>query len=576
MKNEKILSLIIQPVISRIKSGVILAGVGALCYILAVCAFALAINDLVYANVNLRLLIAGAIFSLCEYFGRTIAFGISHKAAFDLEKILRIKILKHLAQIPYGHILTYGTGRIKKIALDDVKDLHAFVADTTPVFGRSTITPIFSLVAILWLDWRLFFVVLALLLVGIFIMSLAFKDNVVYRKRYDEAGSMLNSSIVEFIQAMPIVRTFSDGADSFKRYDEALKNYNKSLNEWLSFSSLPSRIGMVFLSPVVVMFILSLCGGYFYINDKLEIGNFIGVLMLGTAVVDAFIPLMILNNFIQKSRASASEILEILQIEPLKICIDSKETNGSDVEFKNVKFKYNGRDKFAIDGVNFIAKSGEVTALVGASGAGKSTIAQLISRFWDVNEGQILIGGVDIKEIKPQNLTNLVSFVFQDTFLFNESIYENIAKAKPNATLDDVILAAKAAQIHDFIMKLPQGYDTIASQRGTNLSGGEKQRITIARAILRDTPIIVLDEATAFADPQNEEKIIKALSNLIIGKTTIIIAHRLSTIKHADKILVFERGKIIQSGTHEDLIQKGLYKQLWQKYEDSQNWGIKK
>ena len=407
-------------------------------------------------------------------------------------------------------------------------------------------------------------------------MSFAFKDNVVYRKRYDEAGSMLNSSIVEFIQAMPIVRTFSDGADSFKRYDEALKNYNKSLNEWLSFSSLPSRIGMVFLSPVVVMFILSLCGGYFYINDKLEIGNFIGVLMLGTAVVDAFIPLMILNNFIQKSRASASEILEILQIEPLKICIDSKETNGSDVEFKNVKFKYNGRDKFAIDGVNFIAKSGEVTALVGASGAGKSTIAQLISRFWDVNEGQILIGGVDIKEIKPQNLTNLVSFVFQDTFLFNESIYENIAKAKPNATLDDVILAAKAAQIHDFIMKLPQGYDTIASQRGTNLSGGEKQRITIARAILRDTPIIVLDEATAFADPQNEEKIIKALSNLIIGKTTIIIAHRLSTIKHADKILVFERGKIIQSGTHEDLIQKGLYKQLWQKYEDSQNWGIKK
>ena len=324
------------------------------------------------------------------------------------------------------------------------------------------------------------------------------------------------------------------------------------------------------------MFILSLCGGYFYINDKLEIGNFIGVLMLGTAVVDAFIPLMILNNFIQKSRASASEILEILQIEPLKICIDSKETNGSDVEFKNVKFKYNGRDKFAIDGVNFIAKSGEVTALVGASGAGKSTIAQLISRFWDVNEGQILIGGVDIKEIKPQNLTNLVSFVFQDTFLFNESIYENIAKAKPNATLDDVILAAKVAQIHDFIMKLPQGYDTIASQRGTNLSGGEKQRITIARAILRDTPIIVLDEATAFADPQNEEKIIKALSNLIIGKTTIIIAHRLSTIKHADKILVFERGKIIQSGTHEDLIQKGLYKQLWQKYEDSQNWGIKK
>ena len=333
---------------------------------------------------------------------------------------------------------------------------------------------------------------------------------------------------------------------------------------------------MVFLSPVVVMFILSLCGGYFYINDKLEIGNFIGVLMLGTAVVDAFIPLMLLNNFIQKSRASASEILEILQIEPLKICIDSKETNGSDVEFKNVKFKYNGRDKFAIDGVNFIAKSGEVTALVGASGAGKSTIAQLISRFWDVNEGQILIGGVDIKEIKPQNLTNLVSFVFQDTFLFNESIYENIAKAKPNATLDDVILAAKAAQIHDFIMKLPQGYNTIASQRGTNLSGGEKQRITIARAILRDTPIIVLDEATAFADPQNEEKIIKALSNLIIGKTTIIIAHRLSTIKHADKILVFESGKIIQSGTHEDLIQKGLYKQLWQKYEDSQNWGIKK
>ena len=575
MKNEKILSRIMEPVMARIKAGAVLAGLSALCYTLAVCAFALAINDLARGEVNLSLLIAGAALSLCEYFGRMFAFSISHKAAFSLEEILRIKLSKHLARIPYGQILTRGTGALKKVALDDVKALHAFVADTTPVFGRSFVAPASALIATAWLDWRLFCVILGALVVGIFIMSFAFKDNAAYRKRYDEAGAAINASIVEFVQAMPIVRTFSDGADSFKRYDDALKSYDKSLTQWLSFSSFPSRLGMVFLSPVPTLFVLVVAGGYFYMNGTLEIGRFVGVLMLGTALVDAFMPLMFLNNFILKARAAAGGILEILDLAPLEICANPKQPQGSDVEFKNVKFKYDGRDEFALDGVNFKANSGAVTALVGPSGAGKSTAAQLISRFWDVSAGEILIGGVNIKEIDPRNLTNLVSFVFQDTFLFNESIYENIAKAKPDATREDVIAAAKAAQIHDFIENLPRGYDTIAGERGANLSGGQKQRITIARAILRDTPIIVLDEATAFADPQNEEEIIKAVSNLIVGKTTIIIAHRLSTIKNADQILVFDQGKIVQSGTHEQIIGAGLYKKLWENYQDAQIWGVK-
>lgn len=656
---------IMEPVIGRIKMGIILAGFGALAYTLGVCAFSLAIGELAEREINLAnlgvnlgvnsveispnlqnssvnsansgvnsnsnlpnsdansqnladtksnanspansdvnsakissnlqnsamnspeissnftlifALIFGAILMLFEYFARMFAFGISHRAAFLLEKILRTDLSAHLARIPYGEITTRGTGALKKVMLDDVKALHAFVADTTPTIGRSVVAPLSALIALFWLDWRLAILCVLMLIAGIFVMSFAYKDNAIYRKKYDDAGAQINASIVEFIQAMPVVRTFNDGALIFSRYENALENYDKSLREWLSFSAFPSRLAMSLLSPVPMLLMLAVAGSYFYTDGSLALGRFVGAMMLGTALVDALMPLMFLNNYVQKSCAAAGSILEILDIAPLEICAQPKMPNLAQnaLEFKNVSFKYPARDEFALKDVSFTAQNGRVTALIGASGAGKSTAAKLIVRFWDVNSGEILVGGVNIKQISPQNLMNLVSFVFQDTFLFNETIFENIAKAKPGATLDEVKNAAKAAQIDDFIESLPHGYDTIASERGTNLSGGQKQRITIARAILRDAPIIVLDEATAFADPQNEAEIIKAVSNLIANKTTIIIAHRLSTIKNADEILLFDSGKIAGRGTHDELIKTSeIYKKMWENYENVGNWSVK-
>ncbi|MGP1561578.1 MAG: ABC transporter ATP-binding protein [Helicobacteraceae bacterium] len=574
-KKEKILTKIMEPVMGQIKLGVFLGAAGALSYVLSSFAFAFVISELAAGRAHYWALIAAGALIFGEFFLRMTGFGVSHKAAFELEQILRTKLSAHLALIPFGEILTNGTGKLKKVMLDDVKNLHSFVADTTPTIGRLIVAPLGSAIALGYFDYRLLLISLACVLVLGVILSLAFKDGDKYREEYDQNQAKINSSIIEFVQAMPVVRTFSDGKSSFKRYDAALNSYTQSLKNWLAVASLPSRIGHVLFSPVPTFTIVGLSGAYFYLNGSLDLGDFAGALITATGLIDAMMPFMILDNFIKKSQIAAKGILSVLDIKPLPVAADPKTPQDASVEFKNVSFAYSTRKTLALDNVSFKVASGSVTALVGKSGAGKSTVAALIPRFWDAQSGQILVGGVNVKDTDPKVLMEHVSFVFQDTFLFNESIYENIAKSKPGATKEDVIKAARAAQIHDFIESLPQGYDTIAGERGANLSGGQKQRITIARTILRDTPIIVLDEATAFADPENEEEIIKAISNLIIGKTTIIIAHRLSTIKEADEILVFDAGKIVQRGKHDELIKEGEYKKLWESYQSAQDWDIR-
>lgn len=575
--NKNALIKIMQPVMPNIKFAVILAGFSGLCYVLAFGSFAFIISDLSKGKINYMLVTFALICVFVEFFSRSNSFKISHIAAFKLEEILRTQISTHLAQIPFGKIITRGSGRLKKIMLDDVKNLHAFVADTTPMIGRVIVAPIASFIAIAIFDIKLLVVTMGVFIMGIIVLSFAFKDNKKYREEYDENQNKINTSIIEFVQAMPVVRTFGSGKMSFKRYNESLIEYSKSLKEWIRLTTTASRVSFILVSPIFTLIIIGIFGSYFYLNGSLEFGRFIGVLMLGAGIAESLMPLMWVNNFVQKSRAAANSILEILEIEPLKTTNSTKTPADSSIEFKNVNFKYENRDEFALENINFKVQSGTVTALVGPSGAGKSTVAKLIPRFWDVSEGEILIGGVNIKNIEPSTLSDIVSFVFQDTFLFNESIYENISMAKPQASKDEVINAAKAAQIHDFIMSLPNQYDTLAGDRGANLSGGQKQRITIARAILRDAPIIILDEATAFADPENEEEIIKAISNLIINKTVIIIAHRLLSIQGANQIIVFNEGKIVETGNHSELMQnESLYSKLWENYTQTQIWNIHK
>lgn len=513
--------------------------------------------------------------TVTAYMSRSIGFRTSHLGAFRLEEILRTEISAHLSRVPLGYIISSGSGALKKVMLDDVKNLHAFVADTTPFIGRSTTAPIVSMIVMFIIDWRLALVSMSVLVAGGALLFMVMRDSVELRKQYDKSQESVNAAVIEYVQAMPVVRIFDDGTSSFRRFSEALENYRKVLKRWIGVTGVPAKLGMMILSPLPTILAVSAAGIWFMSRGSLDMFSFIASILLSTGMSDAMMPLMWISNFVKKSQASALRIQDILNIPALGEPETPKIPLDASVEFENVSFRYENRESYALKDVSFKVPAGTVTALVGPSGAGKSTVAKLIPRFWDVEKGSIKVGGADIREMSTEVLMKTVSFVFQDTFLFNDTLKENIRMANVSATDEDIINAAKSAQIHDFIMSLPQGYETMAGDRGVRLSGGQKQRITIARAILHNSPIVVLDEATAFADPENEEEIIKALAMLMKNKTVIVIAHRLSSIKDADQIVVFDGGEAVEKGRHDDLVKLGgVYARLWHSYENAQAWDL--
>ncbi len=582
--NKKSLWSIIAPVNSYIRLAMVISALSGILSVIGLVFLAYVIGLIMGGTINLfgfklgfqEALILLASITILSFLTKFYSFVISHLGAFKLEQTLRTEITTHLAQIPLGHIITLGTGAIKKVLLDDVKNLHAFVADTTPMLAKAIVAPLASMIALFVIDYRLGLVAIAILLVGAVLMRSVMKDSVMHRENYEQSQSEINKAVIEFVQAMPVVRTFDDGTTSFKRYNDALAKYRTNLKAWFGATSTPAKIAMTVLSPMPTLLAVTITGLFFLIDGSLSFSPFIAALLVSTGMADALMPLMWMSNFVKKSSAAAIRIQEIMDIPVLNISKAHKKIEATDIVFENVDFKYNEKDNYALKNINFEVKANTVTALVGPSGAGKSTVAKLIPRFWDVTNGSIKIGGVDIKDADSQSLMDTVSFVFQDTFLFNDTLSNNIKMANSTATDEDMIEACKAAQIHDFILSLPDAYETMAGDRGANLSGGQKQRITIARAILRNTPIIVLDEATAFADPENEEEIIKALANLMKNKTVIVIAHRLSTIKDVDQILVFDNAEVKEKGKHEELlaIQDGIYAKLWSNYEKAQNWDI--
>jgi len=583
-KQKHGLWVIISPVNSYIRWAMVISALGGILSVVGFVFLAYVIGLILGDTISLfgmelgfkEALILLALITIFSFLTKFYSFVVSHLGAFELEQILRTEITTHLAQIPLGHIITLGTGAIKKVLLEDVKNLHAFVADTTPMIAKAIVAPIASMVALFVIDYRLALVAIAILLVGAVLMRFVMKDSVTHRENYEQSQSEINKAVIEFVQAMPVVRTFDDGTTSFRRYNEALAKYRTNLKAWFGSTSTPAKIAMTVLSPMPTLLAVTITGIFFLMNGSLEFSPFAAALLVSTGMADALMPLMWMSNFVKKSSAAAIRIQEIMDIPVLHISNAHKKIENTNIIFENVDFKYNEKDNYALKNINFEVKANTVTALVGPSGAGKSTVAKLIPRFWDVTNGSIKIGGVDIKDVNSQTLMDTVSFVFQDTFLFNDTLSNNIKIANINATDEDMIEACKAAQIHDFILSLPNGYETMAGDRGTNLSGGQKQRITIARAILRNTPIVVLDEATAFADPENEEEIIKALANLMKNKTVIVIAHRLSTIKDVDQIVVFDNGEVKEKGKHQELLEvkDGIYAKLWSNYEKAQNWDI--
>ena len=575
---------ILKPVNFEIYTAMILSSIGAISLILSLSLLAFTLSN-IFMDTPIEILgfkldlfntiVILAILNIISFSTKSLSFTISHLGAYKLEQILRTDLSLHLAKVPMGYITTTGSGALKKVIQNDVLELHTFVADTTPLIAKSIIAPILTFAILVYVDYRLALASIFVMLIGIIPISYIMKDATYNRKLYQEAQAKVNNAVIEFAQAMPIVRTFDDGSSSFKRYNNSLYNFRDKLNKWMEQNTLAAKLGILILSPLPTLFIVIVTSVYLLHNGTLEFSSFVLALFLSTGMADALSPIMWLNDFIRKSQASALRIFELLEIKPLAQVQKSKTPKNHDLVFENVSFSYDGSEKKALKNISFKVASGSITALVGPSGAGKSTVAKLIPRFWDVSEGSIKIGEVNIKDISNEDLMDLVSFVFQDTFLFADTIFNNIKMANPNATDEQVKDAARAAQIHEFIQSLPNGYETKAGDRGANLSGGQKQRITIARAILRDNPIVVLDEATAFADPENEEEIIKALANLMENKTVIVIAHRLSTIKDVDQIVVIDKGELIEKGKHDELLKnKKIYHQLWSDYLKVGQWNM--
>ncbi len=522
------------------------------------------------------LALAGIVANILLYF---LAIFSSHIAAFGTLYDLKVLFADHITKIPLGYHLTIGSGRLRKIMDENIESVEGFIAHQFPDFVASITAPIVMVIILFVVDWRfglasLAGIILAFIAEFIGFGSGAMKENM---GKYQKASEEMNNASVEYVRGMSVVKAFNQTASSFKKLQEAISGYT----EWVlkfslgwqncmpAFTTIINNIYLI-LVPVGILI------GSNTSNFKEFSMKFIFYLLFVPAIAGVLNKIMYISESFMQIDGNVARMDEILNIPEMPETANPQKPQGEDVFFDHVSFTYTGNnEEKALESVSFAAKQGQITAIVGPSGGGKSTIANLISRFWDVTDGKITIGGVDLRDMAQNDLMRQVSFVFQDIFLFKQSILDNIRMGNRNATEEQVIAAAKAAQCHEFISKLPEGYHTVVGTKGVHLSGGERQRIAIARAIIKDSPIIVLDEATAFSDPENEYLIQKAFEKLMQNKTVIIIAHRLSTIRNADKIIVMEKGQIVESGKHDDLVAAGgRYFQMWNHYTEAINWKL--
>lgn len=508
---------------------------------------------------------------------RKVSFDVSHHASFRLETVLRRDLASHLGTVPLGEVQRLGSGTLKKVVQDDVRSLHAAVADSVPMIGALLAQPVAALVALAVVDWRLLLATIALVPFVVLGFRLVMRDYATQRRAYDHANEAVNAAVVEFVQGMPVVRTFDDGTTSFGRFAARVADFGRATETWQRQGRSAGVLTRLALTPLPTLAILLAVGTLLTVQGSMTPGVLVIGAIIGTMPIEAVVPLMYLSSMVAESRAGAARIQEILSIDPLPAPAHPVRPADGSIRFTEVTFGYGGPDgRNALDGVSFEVPAGSVCALVGASGSGKSTVARLIPRFWDVTGGTVEVGGVDVRRVAPDELLRHVALVFQDPFLLDDTVAENIRLVRPDATDAEVEAAARAARADEFIRtELPGGYATRVHERGGALSGGQRQRLTIARALLADAPVVVLDEATAFADPENEAAIQEALAELTAGRTVIVIAHRLSTVVDADQIVVLDAGRVVEHGTHDELVRAGgRYTRLWESHERARAWGM--
>ncbi|MFQ7513223.1 MAG: ABC transporter ATP-binding protein [Lachnospiraceae bacterium] len=521
-------------------------------------------------------------FSLVSIFLYFLALCCSHLAAFRTATNMKKEAMHHIVMLPLGYFSQNASGRLRKIIDDNAGLTEGFLAHQLPDLTGAVVMPIAVIILLFVFDWRLGICCMVPLVISVFFLKkMMGGENANFMSGYMSALENMNKEAVEFVRGIPVVKVFQQTVYSFKNFRAAIEEYKKYASGYAICCRIPLtgfnvtlNGTFILLIPVAMMIFAGTSGQ----SDTQKLFfDFLFYSLFTPICTTMMNRIMFASEQLMAAKSAVSRIEAVLQEKPLEEAKAPKMPKDASVVFQDVSFTYPGAKKKALYHVSFEVPVGKTVALVGASGSGKSTAANLIPRFYDVQEGTVFVGGVDVRRIAKEDLMEEIAFVFQNTRLFNDTLLENIRAARPNATRTEVMKAAEAAQCGDIIKRLPKGLDTVVGNGGTYLSGGENQRIALARAILKDAPIIVLDEATAFADAENEHQIQLAFEGLTHGKTVLMIAHRLSTIQNADQILVFGDGNIIERGNHDELLKKnGVYASMWKEYQTQITWKVGK
>ena len=578
---------------------VIVAIIGVACSIVPYFAVASIVTQLINGATDYRIFLpyAGLIFAgfAGAIIGHSVSTIGSHNLAFSIIEDTRKRVVEKLSRLSMGTIEEKSSGKWSQFVVETVDKMEKPIAHVIPEVLANVIIPIVIVVIIFILNWKIALANLVTLPLGMLFSMLMMKDYEAKSKRYIEASKKMNAAAVEYIQGIKVIKAFNKSASSYDKFQKAVEDNRDSMLDWYLSVCFAMTAAMEVL-PSTLLVVLPV-GLYLFMTGGITLPVLIMCVLLSYASYKPLLKAMAYMDTMANVRVVFGEIQSVLDLPELVRQDTAPAPHGYDVRFENVVFGYGGalcetagtagKDSAAgsaasgtaagtkvFDGLNFTAKEGELTAIVGSSGSGKSTIAKLLAGFWNIDSGHITIGGADIGSMSLERNMQLVTYVSQENFLFNKSIRENLKMAKENATDEEIETACKKASIHDFIKSLPSGYDTNAGNAGSKFSGGERQRLTIARALLKDSPIVVLDEATAYSDPENEAVIQQSIDNLVKNKTVIMIAHRLSTIVNADKIIVLDKGRIAAEGTHSELLQSSqLYQKMWQSHINSRDNG---
>ena len=587
-----------KPYHGKFIGSVILAVLGVACQMVPYFCVAHIVTMMLSGEQNFSRYVTAGIIALCGYFGKVLfsclSTTISHTATYYTLRDLRENITAKLARVPMGTILDTPSGQYKTTIVDRVEGMESTFAHLIPEMTANVLVPLVIAVYLFLLDWRMALLSLVTLVVGLAVMSAGMKNYPVKWEGAVKAGKQMANAIVEYIGGIEVVKAFSQSAGSYKKYSDAV-NYNANYYvDWMRENQKTMSAYNAIL-PSVLICVLP-CGFAFWLSGSLELSTFLSIVIFSLGLIGPIIAAFTFTDDLAVLGTNVEEISQLLNagnmaslLQMLAASMDTANSiddtpvmdekgaditpKSSEIVFNKVDFSY--ADRKILDQVSFTIPEKTTTAIVGPSGAGKTTMCNLIARFWDVNAGKITIGGTDVRDFKLDSLMKNISMVFQSVYLFADTIENNIKFGCPDATHEQVVEAAKKACCHNFISALPDGYDTVIGEGGGSLSGGEKQRISIARAMLKDAPIIILDEATSSVDPENEDELQRAIEALTHDKTIIMIAHRLKTVRNADQILVLDNAHIVQRGTHAELIQqKGLYADFVSARQEAIGWKL--